>query len=306
MGWLSVGLWYNVINQFMIQNVLAAKNMYHARMGIVLAGFIKILMPAIVVIPGLIMFANSPDIMMLPFDKIREQADKGYVHLLHTLIPAGFRGLFLAALFGAIQSHITSVLNSTSTMFTMDIYKRWIRRDAPDRHYVVVGVGATACILLVSIVLGRYIGSLGGGLFVYIQTLYAFLAPPFAAVFLLGVLFKRINGAGACTAVVAGFVFSTLIKVYIGLVPNHPAWLDPYAIQAFCNWLLCVAVCVVVSLATPPPRPDQIGDDMTINWRKLNITRDLGERWYQSVVFWWVLFVIGILCLVITFSGRWQ
>src|SRR5690606_6163219 len=97
----TISIWYNVINQFMIQRVLGAKNMYHARMGIVLAGYLKILMPAIVVLPGLVLFAHRPDTMLLPWDDIKPEADKGYVQMLHMLVPIGLRGLLLAALFGA-------------------------------------------------------------------------------------------------------------------------------------------------------------------------------------------------------------
>ncbi len=78
-GFFTISLWYNVINQFMIQRVLGAKSMYHARMGIVFAGYIKILMPLIVVLPGLILFARFPDVMKLPWEEIRPEADKGYI-----------------------------------------------------------------------------------------------------------------------------------------------------------------------------------------------------------------------------------
>ena len=114
----SVSIWYNVINQFMIQRVLGAKDMYHARMGIVLAGYLKIILPAIVVLPGLILFARYPEVMKLPWDQIRPEADKGYVTMLQSIVPIGLRGLFLAALFGAIQSTVSAVLNSTSTIVT--------------------------------------------------------------------------------------------------------------------------------------------------------------------------------------------
>ena len=302
-GFLSVSIWYNVINQFMIQRVLGAKDIWHARMGIVLAGYMKVLMPLLVVIPGLILFAKYPDVMLLPWEDIRPEADKGYIRMLHTLVPIGLRGLFLAALFGAIQSTVNSVLNSTATIVTLDIYKRSIRPDAEDHHLVRVGMGTSIVILVISIVLGRYIGVFGGSLFVYIQSLYAFFAPPFAAVFLLGILFKRINGIGATVSVFAGFAFGILMKLYVQFAPHPFPWIRPYSIQAITNWLFCVVVCVGVSLLTAPPDPEQVTDQLTINWRKLNILQGLGERWYQNVVFWWLLFVAAILTLVVLFSG---
>ncbi len=300
----SVSIWYNVINQFMIQRVLGAKNAYHARMGIVFAGYMKILMPAIVVLPGLILFAQYPEVMKLPWSQIRPQADRGYVHMLQMLVPAGLRGLFLAALFGAIQSTVNSVLNSTATIFTLDIYKRMFRKDAAEKHLVRMGMYSSMVILVISIVLARYIEKIGGSLFIYIQTLYAFFAPPFGAVFLLGILFRRINAKGATAAVFSGFAFGILMKAYIQFVPGHVRWLEPYAMQGIINWAFCTIICVAVSLMTLRPRPEQITDQLTFNWRKLNIFDGLGSTWYSNVIFWWSIFVLIIIVLVITFSGH--
>ncbi len=302
LGLFSVSIWYNVINQFMIQRVLGAKNMYHARMGIVFAGFMKVLMPAIVVISRIDPVCAHPEVLQLPWKEIRPEADKGYIYMIQTMVPVGLRGLFLAALFGAIQSTVNSVLNSTAAVITLDLYKRLINSDASDKHYVVFGRLMTAIVLAISIVFAGFIGHIQGSLFVYIQTLYAFFAPPFGAVFLLGVLWRRINGPGAVAAVFAGFVFGIAMKVYVEFF-NHPAWIEPYAIQGILNWAFCVLLCIGVSLLTPPPRPEQVSDQLTINWRELNIFRDLGAHWYTNVVTWWALFVAIILILVVVFSG---
>jgi len=302
-GTFSIGIWYSVLNQFMIQRVLGARNSYHARMGIVFAGFMKVFLPVIIVIPGLILFALHPEILLQPWAKVRPAADQGYVHLVQALVPVGLRGLFLAALFGAIQSTVNSVLNSTATIFTLDIYKRWLRPEATDRHLVRVGIVSSTIVLLIAIVLGGFISKLGGSLFVYIQSLYAFFAPPFAAVFLLGILWKRINGTGATVAVVLGFLFGIAMKLYVQLVASHPLWIEPYANQAAINWCFCMVTCTMVSLLTAPPRPEQITDQLTFNWSTLNIFEDLGEHWYTSVVTWWALFVLAIIALLLVFSG---
>jgi SSS family solute:Na+ symporter len=307
-GIFSVSIWYNVLNQFMIQRVLGAKNIYHARMGIVMAGFMKILLPGIVVVPGLILFAMRPEILLQPWDAVKPAADKGYVSLLQELVPAGLRGLFLAALFGAIQSTVNSVLNSTATVFTLDIYRRLLKPNASDKHLVWVGVVSSIVVLAVAILLGCFIGELGESLFVYIQSLYAFFAPPFAAVFLLGILWRRINAKGATVAVTLGFALGIAMKVYVqfseawlGSAP--PAWIEPYANQAAVNWAFCMVVCTVVSLLTAPPRPEQVSDEVTVNWRRLNIFANLGAHWYTSVVTWWLIFVLVTLGLLATFSG---
>jgi SSS family solute:Na+ symporter len=299
----SVSIWYNVINQFMIQRVLGARDMYHARMGIVLAGYMKIVLPVIVVLPGLILFARYPEVMKLPWDQVRPEADKGYVTMLQSLVPVGLRGLFLAALFGAIQSTVSSVLNSTSTIFTLDIYKRMLRPAASESNLVLVGRLSSIIIIIIAIVLGGFINRLGGSLFVYIQSMYAFFAPPFAAVFLLGILFRRINAQGATAAVILGFLLGIGLKIYVQVVDTHPAWVEPFQMQAAFNWVFCVVICVAVSLYTPRPRPDQITDQLTLNWKKLNILTHLGRHWYSHVVLWWALFALIIICLLIVFSG---
>ncbi len=303
LGFFSVSIWYNVINQFMIQRVLGAKNMYHARMGIVLAGYMKILLPTIVVLPGLILFAQYPEVMLNSWSEIRPQADKGYIHMLQTVIPIGLRGLFLAALFGAIQSTVNSVLNSTATVFTLDIYKRLLHPDAGEKRLVRIGMISSVVLLLISIVMAGFIDRLGGSLFVYVQSLYAFFAPPFGAVFLLGVMWRRINGPGAVAAVLMGFALGIAMKLYVQFVPGHPHWIEPFAMQGIINWGFCVIVCIVVSLATPPPRPEQITDQLTFNWQKMNIFSELGNRWYTSVLLWWGLFVAIIMGIFVQFSG---
>ena len=115
-------------------------------------------------------------------------------------------------------------------------------------------------------------------------------------------LFRRINGQGATFAVYAGFALGIAMKIVVGL-PGHPAWLEPYAMQAIINWGFCLVVCTAVSGLTPWPRPEQVGDRLTINWRRLSIFEGLGARWYQSVVLWWSLFVAMIAALLLLFSG---
>lgn len=299
----SVSVWYNVLNQFMIQRVLGARSEYDARMGIVFAGWIKVVLPVITVLPGMILFALHPEILLGPWEQVKPEADKGYVRMIQALVPVGLRGLFLAALFGAIQSTVNSVLNSTSTIVTLDIYKRMFRPQASDRRLVRVGVISSVIILTVSIVLGGFVGRLGGSLFEYIQSLYAFFAPPFAAVFVLGILWRRINGAGALVTVISGFLLGIAIKLYLNFAAETPLWLAPYANQASINWFFCLAVCIGMSLLTSPPRDEQVTDQLTFNWQTLNIFDGLGDRWSTSVVTWWGLFVVTILALFVLFSG---
>ena len=125
-----IGLWYTVINQTMVQKIFAAKDMYHARAGMVLASFLKLLLPVIVVVPGLIFFAMKPDFLTSGDWAFQsDAANKTYIQMISILVPTFLKGVLLAALFGAIQSTVSSVLNSTSTMFTIDIYQEIFAKD---------------------------------------------------------------------------------------------------------------------------------------------------------------------------------
>ena len=303
-GFLSVSIWYNVINQFMIQRVLGAKNIYHARMGIIFAGFMKLLLPIITVVPGLILFTLFPDkILNLDWGQLQGEANRGYVKLVQLVIPIGIRGLVLAALFGAIQSTINSVLNSTSTIFTIDIWQKWIKPKSSDKQIVWVGVISSTIFLVIAIILAIMISHMQENLFVYIQTLYAFFAPPFSAIFLLGILWKRINAKGATIAVFCGFGFGILMKIGAANWAGFPAWLRPYEMQSIANWCFCILLCTVVSLITKPPLPEKITEKLTFSLKNANVTDGLGKNWYTSVVFWWALFTVGIIGMLIIFSG---
>jgi SSS family solute:Na+ symporter len=302
LGVFTISIWYNCLNQFMIQRVLAAKSSYHARMGIVFAGYLKILIPLIIVIPGLILFALYPEVLSLEWSEVKPEADKGYIHLIQLLLPVGLKGVLLAVLTGAIQSTISAVLNSTSTVFTIDIYKRNFKKNASEDHYVKIGRWTSVIVLFISIIISFFIAKSSSSLFVYTHTLYAFFAPPFSAIFVLGILFRRMNGKGALSGIIAGFILSILLKIYVELSPAPLSWLEPYNMQAIVVWFFCVIVCVIVSINTKPPHPDQVSDKLTINWRKLNLFNDLGDRWYKNVVLWWGLFVLIVVCLAVYFS----
>lgn len=299
-GFLSVSIWYNVLNQFMIQRVLGAKNIYHARMGIVFAGYLKILMPIITVLPGLILFAQYPEDMLLPWDLVKPKADQGYIRLVKELIPVGVRGLILATLFGAIQSTVNSVLTSTATVFTLDIYKRKFFPHASEKKIVRVGVISSVIILIISIVMALSFKYFEGmGLFVYLQTLFTYFAPPFAAIFLLGILWKRINAKGATIAVFSGFA----VRIFLGIIDTPYPWMNSYEIQGILTWAFCIIVCIIVSLCTAPPARDKITNDLTMNFHHLNIGEQINKKWYQRVLFWWLIFIVILSVLFIMFSG---
>ena len=308
----SISIWYNALNQFMIQRVLGAKNSYHAKMGVILAGFLQAILPVIITLPGLILFAMKPDIMLQTWVDVKPEADQGFIYMVTTLVPAGLCGLVLAALFGAIQSTINAVVNSTSTVLTIDIYKRMIHKNATDKQLVKFGIISSIVILSLSIVIAGFIKSLNTSLFVYIQQLFAFFAPPFAAIFLLGILWYRINGKGASVAVSSGFIAGVVLKTweFKADLPGYltfyfpgdmPSWLLPFYNQAAIVWIFATLVCIVVSFLTDPPAPEQVTDQLVFNWQKINIFTGLGDKWYKSIVFWWVVLTLLVVFLILSF-----
>jgi SSS family solute:Na+ symporter len=302
LSFFYIGLWYTVINQFMVQRIFAARSKYDARLGIVLASYLKLLIPFIVVVPGLIYFAMHPQILLTgaSVNDVRPEADKTYVNLIHELLPIGMKGLMLAALFGALKSAVAAVLNATSMICTLDLYKRYLKPDFEGHKSVVMGRWVTVVLLVVSILFGFYISSLKASLFVYIQTLFNFFAPPFSAVFLLGTLWRRVSGNAATATVLVGFAFGIAEKVAVDF--GYTPWLAPFAVQSALNWAFCMVLCAGLSLVLAPPRPEQVTDELTFNWRHLNVGGDLGTRWWNSVTVWWAGSV-GVLCFLIYVFG---
>jgi solute:Na+ symporter, SSS family len=303
-----IGLWYTVINQHMIQKVFAAKDIYHARMGMVLASFLKLLLPFIVVIPGLIFFAMKPEFLLSgDWNTMEQEANKTYILLIGQLVPVILTGILMAALFGAIQSTISSVLNSTSTIFTIDIYKEYINKNSSDKREVTIGRLSGTIILILSIVLAIILALTKINIFVYIQTMYTFIAPPFSAIFLLGMLWRRVNGKDVLIAVIASFIIAGILK-YLEFGPladsttAFAGFIKPFANQGLIVWACAMIITAVSALITPPPPAEQVSDDLTFNWSKVLNVNSAGVAWYKNVTFWWAVSFVIMIALVLIFS----
>lgn len=226
-GVLVGGLWvanlyYWGFNQYIIQRTLAAKSLKESQKGILLAAFLKLIIPLIVVIPGIAAYVmiNDPEIMArlgeagLKNLPSLEQADKAYPWLLQFL-PTGFKGLAFAALAAAIVSSLASMLNSTSTIFTMDIYKQYINRKASDKATVNVGRISAAMALIIASFLAPLLGDLDQA-FQFIQEYTGVVSPGILAVFMLGLFWKKTTNKGAIT----GALLSIPIAMYFKVAPK--------------------------------------------------------------------------------------
>lgn len=304
-----IGLWYTVINQHLVQKVLAAKDIYHARMGMVFASFLKLIVPAVVVFPGLIFFAMQPDFLASrDWGFVSDEANNTYIIMVRDLVPVMLVGVLMAAFFSAIQSTVCSALNSTSTIFTLDFYQKYIAKDASEKQIVTVGRITGIVVLVLAIGFAILLGGSKTNLFVFIQAGYAFIGPAFSAVFLLGVLWKRVNGTDALITVLAAFAMAGFLKyLEFGLLAESTTpfaqFIKPFGNQALTTWAFAMVVCAVSALVTPPATPEQTGEGLIFSFKdRKALTAGLGTRWYDSVLFWWSVAFAGMIAVVLFFS----
>ncbi len=252
-----VGLWYWCTDQYIVQRTLAAKNETQARRGTIFAAYLKLLPFFIFIIPGVIAFALSKT----GYFQLLE-ADQAFPTLVKTLLPTGLRGLVAGGLLAALMSSLAAVFNSCSTLFTMDIYKK-LKPQASARTLVAVGRIATGVVVVSGIFWIPFMKYISGELYHYIQSVQAYIAPPIAAVFLLGLFFKRINARGAMAALVGGFLLGMGRLIAEILKENLSGLLYAFANLNFLHFciflfLLCIVVMVGVSLLTPAPLYEKI------------------------------------------------
>lgn len=244
-GMWIVNLSYWGFNQYITQRALAAKDLNEAQLGVIFAGFLKLLMPLIVVIPGiaaLVIVSKGGDNAFIqsmtdPVTGIIK-SDRAYPTLLQ-LLPAGLKGLAFAALTAAIVSSLASMANSTSTIFTMDIYKQYINKDASEVKQVKIGRLAAFVAFVVAAFVAPALGSLDQA-FQFIQEYTGFVSPGVFAIFFFGVFWKKTTSNAALTAAVLTIPLSTVLK--FGL-PNLP-FIDRMGVV----FLIIAALIVGISL----------------------------------------------------------
>ncbi|WP_372920052.1 sodium/sugar symporter [Salegentibacter sp.] len=257
-GMWVANLYYWGFNQYIIQRTLAAKSLRESQKGIVLAAFLKLIIPLIVVIPGIIAFVMNTGPngeISSAFTDISFFSGNGNIindnaapWLIKEFIPAGLKGLVLAALAAAIVSSVASMLNSTATIFTMDIYKPYFQKGKSEKDLVKVGRISASIALLIAVILAPQLKNLGQ-VFQYIQEYTGVVSPGILAVFMLGLFWRKTTNKAAIYGVLA----SIPIAFYFKIGPN--GWIDsplfvswPFMHQMMATWLLTMALMVVISL----------------------------------------------------------
>lgn len=255
-----LAIWYWCTDQVIVQRVLSARDEGHAKAGTIFAGFLKILPVFVLVLPGLIAFALYPQLFATDANGTVTNGDIAYPTLIVNLLPSGLVGLMVAALLAALMGGMASVFNSASTLVTLDFYKR-VRPGASERQLVLVGRIATAVLVVLGLLWVPFIRLLSSQLYIYLQSVQAYISPPIAACFILGILWTRLNGAGAISALLTGLVLGSLR--FVLEVLDKGSHFDAAAVRwlldmnflhyAILMFVVCSAVLVVVSLLTPAP-----------------------------------------------------
>lgn len=252
-----VGIWYWCTDQHIVQRCLAGKNEREARRGTIFAAYLKLLPFFIFMIPGLIAMALVQQGKLVMTD-----TNAAFPTLVKEIMPVGLRGLLAGGLLAALMSSLASVYNACSTLFTMDIYQK-LKPQASNKELVRVGRIATGVVVLLGMVWIPMMGNISDVLYKYLQSVQSYLAPPIAAVFLLGVFSKRINATGAYAAMIIGFIIG-LLKLGLELSKESLSGvLYEFAtinFLYFCIYLFLasVVIMVVVSMLTPKPSEAQL------------------------------------------------
>jgi len=250
-----LGIWYWCTDQVIVQRVLSARDEGHAKAGTIFAGFLKILPVFMLVLPGIIARALYPD-------QVTAKPDAAYPTLVLNLLPTGLVGLVMAALLAAVMGAMSSVFNSASTLVTLDFYKK-IRPEASESQLVNFGRIATGFMVLLGLLWVPFIHLISSQLYIYLQSVQAYISPPIAACFVLGILWPRLNGQGAITSLLTGFVMGSARFILEIADRASGGKFDSSAIRwlidmnflhyAIFMFVACSLVLVGVSLATPAP-----------------------------------------------------
>ena len=208
-GGTIVGIWYWCTDQYIVQRTLAANNIMIGRRGAIFGAYLKLLPILIFLIPGIIAYAltlQNPEMFNVIDSNGIERADRAFPMLVTTLLPVGIKGLVAGGLMAALMSSLASVFNSCSTIFTIDIYKK-IKPEKSEKYLVNIGKIATLVIVVLGIAWIPIMEKIGGGvMYQYLQNVQAYIGPPVTAVFLLGILWKRINAQASIVTLSAGLV----------------------------------------------------------------------------------------------------
>jgi SSS family solute:Na+ symporter len=290
-GMWVANLYYWGFNQYIIQRTLAAKSLEESQKGIVFAAFLKLIIPFIVVIPGIIAYvlfsqpsgtaeiAGVVDAFTKPDGSLDN--DNAYPWLISVFVTPGFKGLVVAALAAAIVSSLASMLNSIATIFTMDIYKPYFNKNATDKRTVNVGRISAGVALVIAVIIAPQLNNVGQ-VFQYIQEYTGLVSPGILAVFIMGLFWKKTTTKGAIIGVLSSIAVALLLKI--------PAVGLPFMDQMFYTLIITIVIIAGVSLTTNPNDDDEKAIHLTADTFKTSAGFNLGA--YAVLIITAVLYAV--------------
>lgn len=318
-----IGLWYWCTDQYIVQRALGAPGEQEARRGAIFASFLKLLPVFIFIIPGMIALALAKTgraggletMVDASGQAVPLAAQAAFPMLVQSVMPSGLRGIVVAGLLAALMSSLAGVFNASSTLFTMDFYRK-LHPGATEKQLVWIGRVATTAMVLVGL---AWIPVIQGarGLYDYLQGVQGYLAPPIFAVFFLGVFMKRLNAKGCLSALVAGFALgafrlvvdtpvSLRLEGYAGGYPEGTLlWIVNNIYFQYYSLLIFVVSCVVligVSYATEPPDERQL-TGLTYATVTEEHRRESRASWSSGDVIASVVVLVMIVAAYVYFSG---
>lgn len=287
LGYIVSGLWFWCTDQSMVQPVLAAKNLKEGQKGANFTGWLKILDVAIYIIPGIVCFALVKTGF---FGGMEVNQDDAYMTLVTNLFPIGMVGLVMAVLVASLVSTIGSALNALSTVFTMDIYVKKFKPEATTKEIVKVGQIVTVIGALISIIITIAVDNIKGmDLFNVFQSVLSFIAPPMAAVFLMGVFWKRCTTTAANIVLTAGTVFSIGIGIiYLWVVEGNQYM--HFGMLSFLIFCVLIAVMIIASLIDKDEKHEAM--------------KKIEERTSAGTIVAWALLCIVMVAFYVFFNSH--
>lgn len=263
----TIGVWYWCTDQFIIQRTLAAKNLTNARRGAIWGGALKLCPVFLFLVPGMLGFAlwqNNVSIGGVEFQSLMYKVvdgakvidgDKVFPTLVQNLLPVGFRGLVVAGMIAALMSSLASLFNSVSTLFTVDVYQK-LKPETSQKKLVFIGRTTTVVMTALGLLWLPIMKAIaGGGLYQYIQAVQSFLAPPIVAVFVMGLVWKRMNLRGAVWGLSLGFILG-MAKLVCNIIWGGDAGFALIQDFYFSGILLAMSIAIVVVASLTAPAPD--------------------------------------------------
>jgi SSS family solute:Na+ symporter len=317
-----VGLWYWCTDQYMVQRCLAARNLTQARRGTIFASYLKLLPLFLFIVPGMIAFALAKKTVSLAAvgetgpiglqaaQTVLADSNQAYPLLVTQVLPMGLRGLVVAGLMAALMSSLASVLNSSSTLFTIDIYKK-LKPESSERHLVWVGRMATGVLLVISLVWIPVMSLISDVLYVYLQKVQGYMAPPIFAVFFLGLFIPRLNGTGCMAGLIGGFILG-MAKLAAEIAKSQ-GWLVEgswacrfsafnYLYFTIFLFIAAAGIMVIASLLTRPPSPARL-EGLTYSTVSKEDREITSSSWTKWDVIHSCMVLVLILAVYLYFNG---